>query len=377
MNLFLIANLSMFITGLLLTILLLIYGRNTLHRTWMFLNIFVFIWGIGATLISIASNSSVAWLGWKIAGTGGLFLPPLFYQIIYIFAGLNKKKILFLVYLQAFIFLLLIWLTREEVMFGTSQLLFNSFFYHKANFNFAIMSFCWAFTASLGLYELMKYLKKSSGIRRIQARYLLVAFFIGFVGGGSVLLPTFGTPLYPLGNFGITLYVIIGTYAILRRQLMDIEVVIKKSLVFAGMFAFVFGVVVAVAMTVAHLLGGANNLLSLAVSALIITFTMRPIEAFLINSTDKFLFQKKHEYKEILKAFIDEVITVMNLDEIINSTLELLERTIHPYTSAIFILNRVEDKYQLYNADGLEKKDIVLPQIPNLSSSSRNPASRQ
>jgi K+-sensing histidine kinase KdpD len=141
---------------------------------------------------------------------------------------------------------------------------------------------------------------------------------------------------------------------------MDIEVVIKKSLVFAGMFAFVFGVVVAVAMLVAQLLGGANNLLILAISALIITFTLRPIEAWLVNATDKFLFQKKYEYKQILRAFIDEVITVLNLDEVVNSTLDLLDRTIHPQTSAIFILNKAEDKYLLYNCHGLENKNIVF-----------------
>ncbi|MFH0763214.1 MAG: ATP-binding protein [Candidatus Omnitrophota bacterium] len=140
---------------------------------------------------------------------------------------------------------------------------------------------------------------------------------------------------------------------------MDIEVLIKKSLVFGGMFAFVLGIFVSITLLVSHLIGG-GKFISLAVSAVIITLLLRPIEKWLVNTTDKFLFQKKHEYKEILKAFIDEVITVLNLDEIINSTLDLLERAIHPYTCAIFILNRAEDKYQLYNSRGLGNKEVVF-----------------
>ncbi|RKY31380.1 MAG: hypothetical protein DRP74_05080 [Candidatus Omnitrophota bacterium] len=126
------------------------------------------------------------------------------------------------------------------------------------------------------------------------------------------------------------------------------------------MLAFVFGVVVSAAMLAAHLLGGANNILALIVSALVITFTLRPIETWLTNTTDNFLFQKKYEYKQIIKAFIDEVITRLNLDEVISSTLKLLSETLHPYASGIFILNRVDDKYQLYQSHGLDDKNITF-----------------
>nr|AEI30583.1 ATP-binding region ATPase-like domain-containing protein [uncultured microorganism] len=54
------------------------------------------------------------------------------------------------------------------------------------------------------------------------------------------------------------------------------------------------------------------------------------------------------------------MITKLNLDEIINSTLKLLDETLHPYASGIFILNKVDDKYQLYQSYGLEDKNITF-----------------
>ena len=170
----------------------------------------------------------------------------------------------------------------------------------------------------------------------------------------------FGKDIYPFGQIGIVAYSTIITYAILRHQLLDIEVFIKKSLVFTGMFICSFGAFVTVTLLISQIFGGANRILSFAISSFIIVLGMNPLEKFLINATDKFLFQKKYDYKQILKAFIDEVITVLNLDEIVSSTIKLLDQTLHPRTASIFILNKVADNYQLYDSLGLDKKDILF-----------------
>lgn len=371
-TLFFSVNLLVVITSSMLIFLLLIYGKNKLARLWLLCNIATFFWGIGTTILSRATNESLAFSGWMIAHAGGYFVPLLYYHAICIFTEKKNKRPLIIAYIFILVAEIVTLLTGSVINIYNLKIMFNSIFYPQLTIMYVVIYFGWAFICTMVCYELFKFMKLAKGTKFIQSKYLLVAAAIGLTGGGSVCWPTFGIQLYPLGNIGVTLYCLIGTYAILRHQVMDIEVVIKKSIVFAGMFIFIFGVVVAVAMTVAQLLGGTNNLLSLAISALIITFMMRPIETLLINTTDKFLFQKKHEYKEILKAFIDEVITVLNLDEIISSTLSLLDQAIHPYTSAIFILNRVEDKYQLYNSRGLGNKEVIFNSDSRLVSFLKN-----
>ena len=56
-----------------------------------------------------------------------------------------------------------------------------------------------------------------------------------------------------------------------------------------------------------------------------------------------------------MKSFIDEVITVLSLDTIAKSTLELLDKTLHPETATILLLNRLEDKYNSYQNIGLNR----------------------
>ena len=225
-------------------------------------------------------------------------------------------------------------------------------------------------------FLLLQAFKHQSGIIRNQILYIFIGTVIGYTAGILNYCPWYRLPIPPFLNPLVSVYVAFVSYAIIRHQLMDIEVVIKKTLVFVGMFVFAFGVFVGVTLSVSQLFG-VGRIIPLAISALIIIIGLRPIESFLVNATDKFLFQKKYEYKQVLRAFIDEVITLFSLDEIASSTLKLLDQTIHPYSSAVFIYNKLEDKYQLYNAYGFEDKNISFTSGSKLVSflkKSYNPA---
>ncbi len=116
-------------------------------------------------------------------------------------------------------------------------------------------------------------------------------------------------------------------YAILRHKLLDIEVIIKKTLIFAGLFTIAyatFAFFVLLGQTFFEKFITQNRWVSIIPSVIVITLTLRPLESFLINITDKYLFQKKYDYRELLKTFASEVLTVLDLDKLIKLTEEKL-----------------------------------------------------
>ncbi len=336
------------------------------------------IWLLASAFAYQSVQESQALFWFKISYIGIIFIPSAFYGFIFNLLGRKQNKTIILNYLisAAFIFLLY---SSGLLVEGVYK--YSWGYYPKVSFiiHFPFILFFNTLFAVSIVSVFLSLRSKTSELSLVYKNRLKYVFAGSLVGtlGAIDFVPNYGIDLYPFGFVFMVIFPIIFTYAILRHQLMDIEVLIKKSLVFAGMFTFVFGVVVAVAILIAQLLGGSNNLLAFAISALFITFTLRPIEAWLTNATDKFLFQKKHEYKEIIKSFIDNVITELNLDAVVSSTLKLLGETIHPYTSAVFILNKAEDKYQLYNAIGLEDKNITFASDAKLVTflkKTRNPA---
>ena len=186
-----------------------------------------------------------------------------------------------------------------------------------------------------------------------------IGTLIGFIGGSTNYLPWFNIPIPPFLNCLVSIYVLATAYAIIKHKFLNIEIIIKRTLVFASLFIIVFGVFVGITLLTQQFIAG-SRLLGLAISSIIIIFAVRPLEDLLVKVTDKYLFQKKYDYKQVLKSFIDEVITMLNLDGVIQTTIDLLDKTLHPESVAILLLNRYEDRYVSYRTLGYDDRDVVL-----------------
>ena len=88
-------------------------------------------------------------------------------------------------------------------------------------------------------HELLKALKENTGTRKAQIKYFFLANLIGFIGGGTSFLPVFGINIYPIGNFAAAIYPFIIAYSILAHHLMDVEVIIKKTLIYSLLISII------------------------------------------------------------------------------------------------------------------------------------------
>ena len=159
------------------------------------------------------------------------------------------------------------------------------------------------------------------------------------------------------------------TYAILKHQMLDIEVIIKKTLVFAGLFTFVYAAFAGLAyisQTLFQDVIGMSRWIAMIPSVLIVIFALKPLERFLINVTDKFLFQKKYDYKELLKTFTTEVLTIIDLEKLKKVTIDKLT-DIMKITSCSVILT--EEDGDINKIDKLPKPtvgpELTIPMVLN------------
>jgi len=334
--------------------------RNKINITFALYSFSIAWWSLAQIGNVYGPTLEISWFWARVEQMGVVFIPTFFVHFIVVFLSLNKKLLLRFCYV--FSTLIAILSPTTSLITPRAERKFNAINFGEPGPLYPLLILFFAISTIYCLWKLFESYKSSAAVQKNRLKYLLGSSILGYIGGSANFFLVYNINLYPLTPFGtylVSLYTLIVAYAITRHQLLDIEVLIKKSLVFAGMFAFAFGVFVAVTLLVSQLVGG-GRIISLAISALIIIIGLRPIESFLINATDKFLFQKKYEYKQVLMAFIDEVITLLSLDEIASSTLKLLDQTIHPASSAVFIYNKLEDKYQLYNSQGLEDKNIAF-----------------
>jgi signal transduction histidine kinase len=218
---------------------------------------------------------------------------------------------------------------------------------------------CW-YSAYVG-YKIDTTGKTQDQLRRI--KYVFWAFFLGNLGAID-FAPDYGIGIYPVGSVNIVIFVSIMAYAIIRHQLLDIEVIVRKTLVFAGLLAFVFGMLILPTLIIQEYLfrgaGVGGRIIGLMISGVIIIFSMRRIEGFLVNVTDKYLFQKKYDYKELLKTFTAEVLTVLELDKLVNLTVDKLADIIKLKSAAVLLFNDEKQQFNVMASQGIKDPSVTL-----------------
>ncbi|MFA5337127.1 MAG: ATP-binding protein [Candidatus Omnitrophota bacterium] len=240
-QIFSVSSLSLVITSGILSLLLFTFGKTSLHRIWAGFNITVSIWGGGLFLSSISTSytDTLTWL--RVGFVGALFISVLFYHFASYFYYFRKKILLF-AYVQAAIFSLCIILAPDKFL-PAAYKPFNSFYYLRLTTPISIIcALMWSVWIIMGFYGLFAAYFRSSGMKKVQLAYLVLAKSIGWSGAILYASLFFNIKIYPFGNFTIPLYSIIVTYAILRYRLMDIRLFISRAVAFLISYTFLLGV---------------------------------------------------------------------------------------------------------------------------------------
>jgi len=207
----------------------------------------------------------------------------------------------------------------------------------------------------------------STGMReKQQIKYLFWSSLTGYIGGGANFLLVFNINLplvNPLGTYAVPLYVLATAYAIVRHQLLDIEVVIKRTLVFAGLAGSVVAVVALATFVSQDVLSrfvAIPRIWSNVFAAAVIAGVYGRLRAWLVNVTDRYLFQKKYDYKELLKTFTDEVMVIVDLRQLVSKTVKTLAETVKLENCGLLLLNKDRRTYDLVAAQGTNGQAVKL-----------------
>jgi hypothetical protein len=311
MNLFSVSGLTIVITALILTAFILSHGKTRLHRIWTLFNLAVLIWGIGCFLAGKASSISEALFAWRVSISGGLFIGVFFYHTMSVFSEIRNRQLFIIAYAQAMFFFVLTWTT--ETTLTNWQILFDSIYFPQATFFYALMVAGWIFFVYLGHKNLVSVLKNSKGRKHIQAKYLLGAFLVGFLGGSLTLVPAFNIEIYPIGNFGIPIYTFTVSYAILRHRLLDLNLILKKSMVYslaAGIMTSLFVVIVTVMTKYFSDLAGVTSYTIMVFSALLIAILFNPLRTRIQALIDRFFYKKTYDYYSVIRMVSRDLATM-------------------------------------------------------------------
>ncbi|MBF0215637.1 MAG: GAF domain-containing protein [Candidatus Omnitrophica bacterium] len=341
--------------------------KNPQNISYFILNVSVAVYSIGYFLWQIDYlGESVIWF--KVLVAGIILINPSYLLFVFIFLNIIRKKTPTLLVI-ALVNIFFIAACVKESLWSGFVPKFGLGLWPVPSRLFSLYLVFWAFQCLYGFYYLGKNLRVGSHKRRLQIRYFTIAAFVGFIGGATNWPMWYGLYFPPYPNILISLYIAIVAYAIVRHELMDIEIIVKRSIVFAGLFFVLYSVfsLIVYISSLSYVRFTDNRFVSIIPSVIIIIIMFRPLEKYLIKITDNYLFQKRYDYKVLLRSFTNNLLSIMDLKKLIITAEEQITSIVRISNAAILVYDRHTDIFSLFAGAGdLKNKAFTLKNTAEL-----------
>ena len=207
-----------------------------------------------------------------------------------------------------------------------------------------------------------------NGVRKQQIQYLFWGSLAGYASGISNFFPVYNLTVfpYPYGSFGVMLYVFVTAYAVVKYRLLEIEVIVRKTIVFAGLLAFVFGTFSFGSLLAQEFLStyfGFQWGASLAISVFLIVLGYESMRKFLMEVTDQRLFQKKYDYRKLLKDAATGIAQIESLNYLLRLVVHFITMRVRIKNAAILTRHPQRNEFFIgyergYPGDSLKERTL-------------------
>jgi hypothetical protein len=215
----------------------------------------------------------------------------------------------------------------------------------------------WLFLVELasGIFALVyRYRRVSNSVQRQQTRW--VVFGVGVAASGIVGLILYSNAAWPGGNppeiasalilvtafylFIVLIPLSIGV-AILRSHLWDIDLLIRRTLIYGvltALLALVYlGAVIALQTIFTAVTGSARSELVTVLSTLVIAALFVPLRGRLQSVIDRRFYRRKYDAARTLAAFGAGLRNEVDLDNLSAHLLEAVDETMQPETMSLWL----------------------------------------
>ena len=222
----------------------------------------------------------------------------------------------------------------------------------------------------VGMITLVKRLRGSTGLRKLQIQYLLLGTAIPVAGVfiANLILPLVFrvTLLAPYGRLLALIFLPVTAHAIIRHRLMDIKLFVQKAVVYAGALAAGAALFGGLLLLVELLTPGTSPGFTFEsiTLAIVVAAIFQPVKGWIERALNRYVYRERNDYPKILKessqrlsTFLDAPSIARYLTELVSGMFkaELVDAYIRDYSRDAFI------PLSLCGHDGSRSSDTIVP----------------
>ena len=209
--------------------------RVSTRRTWFALCVSVSGWHLGRFLMTQAATEVVAQYATLIVYLGAILIPPTYLHFVLSLLTEEKRHLRLLVVAYAVALIEFFFYFNGSLLSGVRQYSYGGFYEIPGEFYLVYVASFVGLPIIAFAKLLDSFRRTDAVVKRNQLKYVIYSTVIGFVAGGMSFTPFFTSQVPPFGAPLVYFYTLPITYAVAQYRLMDISVVIKRSVIYAAL----------------------------------------------------------------------------------------------------------------------------------------------
>jgi hypothetical protein len=213
----------------------------------------------------------------------------------------------------------------------------------------ATLSFFLLTIGSIGtLAAVVVRFRRAQGSERQQMKWLVYTAVVGLLALFIIMvLAGFDSPIFNLLFLSLpTLLAVAIGIAILRHRLFDIDIIIRKTLVYATLttlLAVVYFGVIVLLQSVLEAISGQQSAISIVISTLIIAALFAPLRRRVQDFIDRRFYRRRYDAEKTLSAFSQFVRNETDLEALTVELLRVTKETMQPEQVTLWLNLTIDD----------------------------------
>ncbi len=354
MNTYLLIPLIEVIFCLGLLLVLMISGkRHIARRPFAVFLFFMTLWGFSIFMMRASPNMADALLWEKLVFLAILSASLFFYRFTVSLTGARPNKHFeYPLYIAYFVVLALI---PTGLVVNGMQIMW----YGKAPLIgplFPLYVLCAYVPLVRSAMLLVKHHRRTRVIdERVRAQYIIVGIAAMFIGATTDYLPVLGISMYPLGIIGNILFCVIATTAMLRHNLLEMKVVIRKVVTYSLTSLLIFGVFGSLIYLLSHFFRDFMSPVSLTitiVAVFIAASIFQPVLTRFQHTVDRWFFRERFDHIQTLRRFNQEIKGDLDLEQLSSSLVTAVANGMQSQGVYLLLPSPATGNYATYRYSG-------------------------
>lgn len=324
--------------------------RSRTNLSFLLICLSVAVWLLGTGIGYLARTPEVAAAWFRVDNFAVIFISVNVYYFVSCYLGQEEKRRHSIAAGYLLALALAVAGNETNLLVSGVQRYFWGFYPKWGPLSVPVLCLFFGYMAASFLSLFKQYRLTTNVAEKNQLKYFLLAFMIAYTGSADYLA-VFGIEVYPWGYVGVSLFLAIIAYSMLRYRLMELRAAVIRVAIFLTVYTLVMGL--------PFWLGFSTNEWFMALVLMGVLASVGPFAFVALHAKAENIMQaRQRQYQKLLMQSSGGMVRQHTIDRLLNLIVHVVTRTVRVRYCAAFIYKKDEDAYVLKAVRG---SDFLAP----------------